>query len=52
MIGGRVQYADPKMAGLIKEGPSILRSAYCTNHVIGKFCPPFNSWPYADRFTE
>ena len=26
----KVQYADPKMAGLIKEGPAIFGSAYCT----------------------
>ena len=25
-----LQYADPKMAGLIKEGPAIFGSAYCT----------------------
>ena len=25
-----IQYADPKMAGLIKEGPAIFGSAYCT----------------------
>ena len=24
-----IQYADPKMAGLIKEGPAIFGSAYC-----------------------
>ena len=24
-----IQYADPKMAGLIKEGPALFGSAYC-----------------------
>ena len=33
-----LQYADPKMAGLIKEGPAIFGSAYC----IYEFSPKFS----------